>query len=141
MVTGDRGGLASRGVRSLLEVGSPASLTDGQLLERFATNQGLGSELAFEALLDRHGPMVLRACRGILRDDHEAMDAFQATFLVLAPQGSVALGGRLARAMAAPGRLPGRVEGQGRGEPSTGAGAADDRGRRGLGVVPRPEPR
>ena len=31
--------------------------------------------------------MVLRACRGILRDDHEAMDAFQATFLVLVRKG------------------------------------------------------
>ena len=39
--------------------------------------------MAFAILVERHGPMVLRTCRGILRDDHEAMDAFQATFLVL----------------------------------------------------------
>ncbi len=81
------GRLTRRGLRTLFEVGSPSSLTDGQLLERFATRPGLASEQAFEALIGRHGPMVLRACRSILRDDHEAMDAFQATFLVLARKG------------------------------------------------------
>ena len=42
--------------------------------------------MAFEALVERHGPMVLRICRTILRDRHDAEDAFQATFLVLARQ-------------------------------------------------------
>ena len=32
----------------------------------------------------RHGPMVYRVCRQILGDSHEAHDAFQAVFLVLA---------------------------------------------------------
>ena len=41
------------------------------------------ADAAFGALLERHGPMVLRVCRAILRDEHSAMDAFQATFLVL----------------------------------------------------------
>ena len=78
----------SRGLfRTLFDAGAVAGLTDGQLLERFATRRNEGAELAFAALVDRHGPMVLRACRGILRDDHEAMDAFQATFLVLARKG------------------------------------------------------
>ena len=62
-------------------------MTDGQLLERFATQTGEAAELAFASLVERHGPMVLRACKGILRDDHEAMDAFQATFLVLIRKG------------------------------------------------------
>jgi RNA polymerase sigma factor (sigma-70 family) len=54
--------------------------TDRHLLERFVTAQ---DEAAFAALVQRHGPMVLGACRRLLRDAHEAEDAFQATFLVL----------------------------------------------------------
>src|ERR1700722_6752646 len=72
---------------TLFDVGVCSGLTDSQLLERFATHRGEAAELAFALLVERHGPMVLRACRGILRDDHEAMDAFQATFLVLARKG------------------------------------------------------
>ena len=44
---------------------------------------GEAAEMAFSALVERHGPMVLRVCRSILRDEHDAQDAFQATFLVL----------------------------------------------------------
>ena len=57
-------------------------MTDGQLLERFAAG-GEAAELAFAALVERHGAVVLQTCRAILRDEHEAEDAFQATFLVL----------------------------------------------------------
>jgi RNA polymerase sigma factor (sigma-70 family) len=62
-------------------------LTDGQLLECFATRGGEASELAFAALVERHGPMVLRTCRAVLRDEHDARDAFQATFLILVRRG------------------------------------------------------
>jgi RNA polymerase sigma factor (sigma-70 family) len=55
-------------------------LPDHGLLERFATGH---DDQAFEALVLRHGPMVLRVCQGVLKDTHAAEDAFQATFLVL----------------------------------------------------------
>ena len=74
----------SRNLRTTFQVGTVGDLTDGQLLERFTARGGETRELAFTALVDRHGPMVFRVCRSVLRDPDEAHDAFQATFLVLA---------------------------------------------------------
>ena len=74
----------TRHLRTLFALGAAETLTDGQLLERFATGRGDPAELAFAALVERHGPMVLRAARATLRDEHSARDAFQATFLILA---------------------------------------------------------
>ena len=68
----------------LFAVGAVGGLSDGHLLERFATLDGDAAELAFAALVERHGPMVLRVARAVLRDEHGANDAFQATFLLLA---------------------------------------------------------
>ena len=77
---------AHRQIESLLRTGSTAGLTDGQLLRRFA-DRGRGEEAAqsaFSAIVDRHAAMVLRACRRVLGDEHDAQEAAQATFLVLA---------------------------------------------------------
>ena len=64
--------------------GTVVALTDHQLVERFAARRDPIAEVAFAALVRRHGPMVQRVCRSILRDHHDAQDAFQATFLILA---------------------------------------------------------
>jgi DNA-directed RNA polymerase specialized sigma24 family protein len=76
-----------RYLSDLFRNGTPAALSDAELLDRFAlrlSESDENAELAFTALLARHGPMVLRVCRGVLGDRHEVEDAFQATFLVLA---------------------------------------------------------
>ena len=58
-----------------------SGLKDGQLLARFVAAR---DETSFAALVQRHGPMVFGVCHRILRDYHDAEDAFQATFLLLA---------------------------------------------------------
>jgi RNA polymerase sigma factor (sigma-70 family) len=55
-------------------------VSDAALLERLVRER---DEAAFAQLLDRHGGMVWNVCRRVLRDQHAAEDAFQATFLVL----------------------------------------------------------
>jgi RNA polymerase sigma factor (sigma-70 family) len=74
---------ALRQIQRVFGEGTAIGLSDAQLLERFAGDR---DEAAFEALVARHGPMVLGACRGVLHNPHDAEDAFQATFLVLARQ-------------------------------------------------------
>jgi RNA polymerase sigma factor (sigma-70 family) len=77
---------AGRQLERLFGVGTTGGLSDAELIERFAAvdvdDEAAGA--AFEAIVMRHGPMVSRVCRMVLRDAHAAEDAFQATFLVLA---------------------------------------------------------
>jgi RNA polymerase sigma factor (sigma-70 family) len=61
-----------------------AGMTDSALLQRFLDRRDPASEAAFEALVLRHGPMVMATCRRVLRNETDAADAFQATFLILA---------------------------------------------------------
>jgi hypothetical protein len=70
-----------RWLEALNRDGSFARMGDGSLLERYLDGPDASRELAFEALVRRHGPMVLSLCRGVLRDEQAADDAFQATFL------------------------------------------------------------
>ncbi len=72
-----------RDIQTLFDAGTAAGLSDRQLLERFAGRRDATAEAAFEALVLRHGPMVLRVCRNILHEPNDVQDAFQATFLVL----------------------------------------------------------
>jgi RNA polymerase sigma factor (sigma-70 family) len=62
--------------------GAVTSSSDADLLAQFTGKRGASSDVALEALLVRHGPMVLGTCRRVLRDRHDVEDAFQATFLV-----------------------------------------------------------
>lgn len=71
---------AIRYVRRLGLLREPHSVSDAQLLDAFLAGS---DEAAFASLVKRHGPMVLGVCRRVLRNAHDAEDAFQATFLVL----------------------------------------------------------
>src|SRR5262249_28039284 len=67
-------------LRKMVGLREEAEASDAQLLARFIDQR---DEVAFAALVRRHGPLVLGVCRRVLRSDHDAEDAFQASFLVL----------------------------------------------------------
>jgi DNA-directed RNA polymerase specialized sigma24 family protein len=77
-----------RDVHRLFDVGTIGNRSDAELMNWFTTGDGETAELAFAALVERHGPMVLRVCQGILHDLHQAEDTFQAVFMVLARKAS-----------------------------------------------------
>src|SRR5436309_9919980 len=73
-----------RFIRKVAASGGADRLADPELLRRFLSED---DARAFEALVRRHGPMVLGLCRRLLGNAADADDAFQATFLVLAQHG------------------------------------------------------
>jgi RNA polymerase sigma factor (sigma-70 family) len=66
--------------RTLFDGGTLVGMSEVLLLDRFVAHR---DEAAFEAIVSRHGPMVLGVCRRVLDDPGDIEDAFQATFLVL----------------------------------------------------------
>jgi RNA polymerase sigma factor (sigma-70 family) len=68
-------------VRKLAAAPAANPPSDRDLLDRFVARR---DEAAFAALVERHGAMVLGICRRVLRHAHDAEDAWQAAFLVLA---------------------------------------------------------
>src|ERR1700730_9112529 len=79
MTTG-QAALIRRHLHRLTAEHGTAKLLDRELLDRFIEGP---DEAAFEMLVERHGPMVLRVSQRVLQDRHAAEDVFQATFLVL----------------------------------------------------------
>jgi RNA polymerase sigma factor (sigma-70 family) len=67
-------------LRQELSAGALPGVSDQALVQRLAVGR---DPVAFEAILRRHGPMVLSLCRRVLDNQHDAEDACQATFLVL----------------------------------------------------------
>jgi hypothetical protein len=83
-------------IRQLVEDPRFQKTADADLLGRFCTDH---DEEAFQALVKRHGPMVLEVSRSVLGNDADAEDAFQATFLVLAQKAGAPPGFGPARRM------------------------------------------
>src|SRR4051812_19296056 len=86
-----------RQVQRLFNFGAVGTLSDAELLDWYVARHDEATEAAFEELVVRHGPMVLRVCGSLLHDAHDAEDAFQAILLVLANRaGSIRRNGSVA---------------------------------------------
>src|SRR5438309_1633261 len=74
-------GAVVRHIRRLRSEESGRAGSDGELIAAFSSRN---DQAAFAGLVERYGPLVLGVCRRVLRQEQDAEDAFQATFLVLA---------------------------------------------------------
>src|SRR5262249_39020522 len=72
-------------IRRMATLEQLRQMPDRELLAQFV---GQHDEAAFRVLMDRYGPMVLRVCKRILGNDHDAEDAYQTTFVVLTSEAS-----------------------------------------------------
>jgi RNA polymerase sigma factor (sigma-70 family) len=83
-MAGDRSDGGLQQLQRLFNLGAVGTMTDARLLEWFVSRRDEAAAAAFEQPVIRHGPMVLDVCRHVLHDVHDAEDAFQAAFLILA---------------------------------------------------------
>ena len=127
MAAGRLDGVLNR-LRTVLGAPPGEGPGDGELLERFLARR---DEAAFAVLVRRHGPMVLGVCRRLLGNVHDAEDAFQATFLLLARKGS---------GVRPPGRVGPWLYGVARRTAREARRAAARRRAREARALPRPEP-
>ena len=75
-------------IQTLWTAGAVGEANDRTLLSRYSMRQDDAAEEAFRVLVERHAPMILRVCRQVIGDRHDAEDAAQAVFLVLARKAS-----------------------------------------------------
>src|SRR6516164_6976669 len=80
-MAGDYPHCLTRYLRNLAASTKTRDASDHELMEQFITGR---DDAAITTLVRRHGPMVYNVCRRVLRNEHDAEDAFQATFLVFA---------------------------------------------------------
>jgi RNA polymerase sigma factor (sigma-70 family) len=75
---------ASAVVQALWPQDETPARSDSQLVQRFLHGTDESAEAAFTVLVERHGPIVHRVCLDVIGNLHDAQDAAQAVFLILA---------------------------------------------------------
>ena len=79
-MSGGTSGSASEYLTALFRAGTLSNKSDSELLEQFISARSEhdeNAELAFSVLLQRHGAMVLRVCRGVLGNEHRPRMRFK----------------------------------------------------------------